>query len=311
MAIVSLLLALAAEWFLPELEKLRRKDFYARYHTFMEARFGERAFWDSPLGLLLVVGIPMILLIILQALLALFLFGLPALLLAVAILFLSLGPGNLFREVRDYLGRAEGDDTSAALELGAEITGSRSDDVQEANADVRDVVLCGANDRLFGVIFWFMVLGPVGALLYRLAVEAHGMGNTRVDDDGAEPEDIASGTLGDMLQQGSFAEAAERLHGILAWVPARLLAVSYALVGSFEDTLVAWRNEVREGGQSLLQSTRAVLLAASRGALRLEPGQSGPRCGTECVRTGILLVQRSLVVWLVLLALLTLAGWMV
>lgn len=307
MAIISVLLALAAEWFVPELERFRRRDWYARYHAWLERHLGARAFWDSPLGLLLVLGVPVVLLIVLQSLLAMVLFGLPVFLLSVAILFLSLGPANLLRQARDYL-QLEEEDVAAAtrLEQATQISASHSDDIEEANADVRDVILAQANDRLFGVLFWFMVLGPAGALFYRMAVEAHALSSDSSvgDDTGGDPEAGA-------LTRGSFAEAAERLHGILAWIPARLLALAYALTGSFEDTLVAWRDEVARNTASLYENTQAVLMAAGRGALRLESGQSGPQCGIDCVRAALRLIERSLVVWVVLLALMTLVGWVV
>ncbi len=310
MAIISVLLVLLAEWGAPELERLRRHDWYARYHAWLEQHLAERAFWDSPLGLLLVLGVPVLLLIVLQSLLALLLFGLPVFLLAVAVLFLSLGPANLLRQARDYLQADEDETVNAAdkLALATEISGSHSEEIEEANADVRDAILGQANDRLFGVLFWFMLLGPAGALLYRMVVEAHA--HTR-SEDGDNGYEAAPATDEAGLTGGSFAAAAERLHGILAWIPARLLALAYALTGSFEDTLVAWRDQLDRAGASLYDNTLAVLTAAGRGALRLEPGQSGPQCGVHCVHSALKLVERSLVVWVVLLALMTLVGWVV
>jgi len=316
MAIVSVLLVLLAEWGAPELERLRRHDWYARYHAWLEQRLAERAFWDSPLGLLLVLGVPVMLLIVLQSLLALVLFGLPVFLLALAVLFLTLGPTNLLRQARDYI-RADEEEAEAQARLtqASEISGSHSEDVEEANADVRDAILGQANDRLFGVLFWFMLLGPAGALLYRLAVEAHAYSapvDTESDyGESSVAEDTTGGGLADSLTRGSFAEAAERLHGILAWIPARLLALAYALTGSFEDTLVAWRDQLDHAGASLYDNTLAVLVAAGRGALRLEPGQAGPQCGIRSVHSALKLVERSLIVWVVLLALMTLVGWVV
>ena len=316
MAIISVLLVLLAEWGAPELERFRRHDWYARYHAWLERQLGERRFWDSPLGLLLVLGVPVVVLIILQSLLALMLFGLPVFLLAVAVLFLSLGPVNLLRQTRDYLQADEDDAESAGrLALATEISGSHSEDLEEANADVRDAVLAQANDRLFGVLFWFMLLGPAGALLYRMTVEAHDrsapVDNESGYEDAPAVDEEAGVSLAETLARGSFAESAERLHGILAWIPARLLVLAYALTGSFEDTLVAWREQLDRAGASLHDNTLGVLLAAGRGALRLEPGQSGPRCSFDCVRSALKLVERSLVVWVVLLALMTLVGWVV
>ena len=180
---------------------------------------------------------------------------------------------------------------------------------------VRQVIehsVLAAHRHVFGVLAWYSVLaafglGPAGAVFYRLSEFVarywkHHSNSLR------QPVSAA-------LQNVSVAA-----WQAVDWLPARITAFGFAVVGSFEDTIDNWRN-VDQGKGS---SNDDVILAATAGAVNLnlravfigDPPQrierrSAARVGQTPelahLRTIVGLVWRSVVMWMLLLALLTLA----
>jgi membrane protein required for beta-lactamase induction len=162
---------------------------------------------------------------------------------------------------------------------------------------IEDAIFIQANNRIFGVVFWFAVAGPAGAWAFRVsdmlrrraAFEAARQGVPRV-----------SGDLGSLLAG---------LHGLLAWVPGRLCALAYALTGSFEDAVGNWKLAVDRAATGLLDRTEDLLARVGRGSL--QPSLADvPAEGLDLatVRGAWRIVSRSLWIWLAALALLVLAG---
>ena len=90
----------------------------------------------------------------------------------------------------------------------------------------------------------------------------------------------------------------------MAWLPARMLALGYALTGHFDGAIQAYRNRSLE--VDLLQSNHEALVTTGMGALRYQ------RLTDEisCIRSARDLVTRSIIIWVAVLALLTLGGWL-
>jgi adenosylcobinamide-phosphate synthase len=163
--------------------------------------------------------------------------------------------------------------------------------------------------NVFGTLFWFLVLpGPAGAVLYRLSV----LLAERWSVDAAAP-------LGHEL--GQFGRPVQRLLFWLDWIPARLTAVTFAIVGDFEDAIYCWRTQAR----TWPSQPAGILLASGAGALGVLLGGTltgptgepefrpelglGERADADAMPSAVGLVWRALLVWLVLLLLLTLAYW--
>jgi len=175
-----------------------------------------------------------------------------------------------------------------------------------------------AHRHVFGVITWFSVLaalglGPVGALVFRLSAMLS-------DDWVASPADEGEdATHCSPALQSVTAHAWHRVN----WVPARLTALSYAVVGNFEYAVDAWRQDA----EHFHDPNDGVVLAATSGAINVRLGGSGlrpslndaadaepvvePTAGRPAemahLRSMVGLVWRAVVMWMVLLALLTLA----
>jgi AmpE protein len=162
------------------------------------------------------------------------LFGFPHLILAVVVLFFSLGPNDIGEEVNEYCSALEdGDDERIDQTARALVENALPDDPLERIRCVEEAVCIQANNRLFAVIFWFVLLGPLGPLgawAYRVTdlVRRRAVFQTGRDESGA--------SLMEPLR-----DAAVAVHGWLAWIPARLTAIGYAVAGHFDAALAAWR----------------------------------------------------------------------
>lgn len=168
--------------------------------------------------------------------------------------------------------------------------------------------LIASHRNVFGVIVWFVLFsavglgGAAGALLYRL-------GQFLRSRWGAEDE----------TELGEFGGFARYAFYVLEWLPIRMTAATFAIVGDFEDTVYCWRTQAA----SWPDSEAGILLASGAGALGVRLGMPIPQGGlpldrpelgvgddadTDFMRSTIGLVWRSVVFWLILLLLLTLAS---
>ncbi len=166
--------------------------------------------------------------------------------------------------------------------------------------------IVSSHRHVFAPLFWFSLLGPAGALLYRLSL---GMAQTW---NPPAPNDAPS----------VFGEFARRAFFVLDWLPARLTAITFTIVGDFEDAVYCWRTQAAHWPDA----TAGILLASGAGALGVRLGsplrgrdggevESRPELGlgddvaVEHLQSAVGLVWRALVVCLLLLALMTLASW--
>lgn len=164
--------------------------------------------------------------------------------------------------------------------------------------------LVASHRCLFGVVFWFVLLpGPSGAVMYRVARElARQWGGRR------DPEGMA------------FGHFAQRAWEAIEWLPVRITASVFSIMGNFEDAIYCWRS------QAVLWPDRssAILIASGSGALGVRLGTPvhesgtvvdrpemglGAEAGVEHMQSTVGLLWRALLVCLFLLALLASAGW--
>jgi len=160
--------------------------------------------------------------------------------------------------------------------------------------------LMRAHYGLFAPIFWFVLLGPAGALLYRMSHSlTRSWGN----------EDVA------------FNRVVHRIFDWLDWLPARFSAISFAVVGDFEDALYCWRTQA----PAWKTEAEGIILASGAGALGVRLGEPLPGGGVleyrpelglgdaadaDYLMSAIGLVWRALVLMLALLLLMTFAKWL-
>jgi adenosylcobinamide-phosphate synthase len=157
-----------------------------------------------------------------------------------------------------------------------------------------------AHRHVFGVLAWYSVLaalgaGPAGAVLYRIAEYVGRYVN--------RPPKPTSTGVSPALQT-----SATRAWFLIDWVPVRLTALGFAFVGSFEEAVDSWRQYAGR----YPDDNDGVVLAATAGAINVqlgEPEQGGEGLVPQAVhlRAFVGLVWRTVVMWMVFLALLSLA----
>lgn len=180
--------------------------------------------------------------------------------------------------------------------------------VEEVARVAIEQALRASHRNVFGVIAWFVIFsllglgGAAGALLYRSGLFlGERWGQAEVDE---------------LVQFGNFSR---RAHYALEWLPVRLTALTFAIVGDFEDTVYCWRTQAA----TWPDAEEGILLSSGAGALGVRLGMPIPQGGlpldrpelgigddadADFMRSTVGLVWRSVVFWLVLLLLLSLAS---
>jgi AmpE protein len=230
------------------------------------------------------------------------LLGFPYLLLGIVVLFFSLGPQDIGEEVDEYCKAIEDGDSERVLETATAIIESDApEDTLERIHKVEEAVCIQANNRLFAVIFWFVLLGPLGAWTYR----ATDLVRRRAVFAASRDEADAGNSV-------RLRDAATLLHGWLAWIPARLTAIGYAAAGNFDTAIGAWRAPSEHAADSPSEYNEHLLARVGTAALALgddDPDEDLVSRGVRGATAANRLVFRLLLIWAVVIAAMTLYGW--
>jgi len=213
------------------------------------------------------------------------------LLFSAAVLLITLGPVNLDRQIEDYLGLTDPETRSAAFKgiTGRHLKGMNQDQLN--GRLMAQSILKLALPRLFGTLFWFLLLGPAGAVGFQLLY-----------------------WLPKILDRLECKEESPRqqirmLRHYADWVPTRLLVLSYGVAGNFERVAYAWKHYMPESSQS---DSEALLVATGTAALdsyqqdkdlKQEPS-------TMVIEDALSLVWRTLSIWILLIAVVSLVFWL-
>jgi adenosylcobinamide-phosphate synthase len=239
----------------------------------------------------------------------------------IVIVYLTLG----FRHYSHYFTSVQvalnsGDDATARSLLAEwtkqDTTGMEAGEISRIAVE-RALVTTHRN--VFGVFFWFLMpLGPACAVMYRVA--------EFLSRAWTEP---------DHMRNEQFGEFAARAFYWIDWIPARLTAVAFAVVGNFEDAIYAWRNFAGRWQDEAI----GIILSAGGGAMGVRlgtPAQAavnvapvdangidvfpveppdvpdvlpGEESTARALQSTVGLVWRALLLWMLLLLLLSLAVW--
>ncbi len=208
----------------------------------------------------------------------------------VLVLVFCLGPRNLTVEASGYLrARAAGDDRLARDIATALLEAEPPADLAGHSDVVAEAVLERAGDYLFCVLFWFAVLGPLGAVLYR-------SGETMA----VRAEADQPGSL--------YAHVALRLKLVMGWIPLHLLALTYAVAGNLDEGISDIQRVWNEAVTHFLDRGNAVLARVGKSALRGIAGDGADE--VEMMHASVELIWRSVIIWLTVIGVITLLGWL-
>ena len=242
------------------------------------------------------VALALVLPVVVCALIAHFIQGrayaLGALVFAILILFYTFGP----RELASDFDAVLKEDDPAARVLAAQNLRSVPDGAPRAftSAELVEAAVMASLRRRFGILFWFFLLGPAGALGYRLAwVTAD------TDDERIDPR---------------TRHAARRFALALDWIPAHLMVLAMALVSNFDAVIGTWRRWHGQPGRSPSDLDPDFLAAVARSGVDADiVAGDGPTTDTRDPIAELAdarrLMLRVLFVWLAVVALIVLAGW--
>ncbi len=302
MKLIALLIGLLIEWLATRLFHLRRLRVLDSAIDFGFRQTERIPNWPTliPVITLAIVMVLPILLVRL-ALGDSILFGLPYVAFAIVVLFFSFGPKDVGEDVDQYCRAIEADDPERIEETSRALAETDiPDDPGERTRLVESSVCIQANNRLFAIVFFFIILGPVGAWAYRVTdlIRRRAVFN-------ALREELPGGS--------PVVEAAETLHGWLAWVPARLTAIGFAMAGSFDGALSAWRASDEEPPPTSHEQSERLLARVGTGALALQDleGESAADRAIRGATAANGLVLRLLFIWAAVIGAMTLYGWSV
>ncbi|MEB0139797.1 MULTISPECIES: CobD/CbiB family protein [unclassified Undibacterium] len=234
----------------------------------------------------------------------------------VIIVYLTLG----FRRYSHYftsiqLALSSGDEDAARRYL-AEWTHSDTSElsVTEISRLAIERALIATHRNVFGVFFWFLMpVGPACAVMYRIA--------EYLARAWTEPEH---------MKNEEFGIYATKVFYWIDWVPARLTAAAFAVVGNFEDAVYSWRNYAERWHDELVgiilsagggalgvrlgePEEKALLLQADASAVDMDSleleSQPGAEASPRALQSAVGLVWRALLLWMLLLLLLSFAVW--
>ncbi len=318
MTLLSIIFVLVLEQ-LKALPEQRIALWQAEYADFIERRLNGGQRRHGVTAWLLGVALPALLVLALQI-------GLDSVhpvlgfVLAVAVLYLTVGLrhfSHFYTDIQMALRMGELDRARRLLAEWRGQSAARLGSTEIARLTIEQGVVA-THRHVFAPLFWFVVIGPAGAILYWLGLAVMERWSVAEKAAGAEAD-----------KANRFAQFAQQAFQALEWLPARLTAVTFAIVGDFEDAVYCWRTQARQWAQAFptpqgADMASGILLSSAAGALGVRlglplPEASGidtrPELGLgddadiEHLQSAIGLVWRALVLCLLLLALLTLASW--
>jgi len=287
MKLIILLIALGLEKFVGVGAMLGRTKWFDGYLSMEKNLLGETGLWKDMTGTALVVApLPVVVFLVYWLLGGLFM-GLLGVLIALAVLLFCLGPEDVFKQAEGFITASEGNDAEAAKQNAEKLLGSApSSDEKQLSRDMTVAMFEKFNSGVFAVIFWFIVLGPFGAVLYRVSSFLSNVASK----EGSE--------------YASFKESAMMLMDVLNWVPVRIFGLCAALVGNFSKSFTYWFEHVIDG----LKESRD--LVKNYGLIALDASTDNPAgAGLEENKAALGMLDRSLIVFLAVVVLFTLGAW--
>jgi AmpE protein len=274
MTFIITFIALVIERFF-DWSHIRQWGFFDRYQKWLGLRLVK---WPAYLVLTLMLLLPVAIVALLNYWLIGVMYGGLKLIFGVVVLVYCLGPKNFWAQTYSCISALHADDPHpefAVIKDAFSLTDTSNP--ESFHRTFTNALFVEANRRVFAVFFWFILVGPAGAVLYRLVDLCRKQGATT-------------------------AYAATNVLAVLDWLPVRLLSLIFALGGHFTKVIKYWQHNVLTPPKM----NDVLLSECGIAALDILEADKLPADGTSEKET-IALLDRAFVIGLVILAILVLA----
>lgn len=279
MTLIIILISLALSRFLPAVVNNQGYDWFQRLTEWLEKHLAAYRIWDSPMGVIIVLAIPLLLVLCIESYLC-DVFSPLSFFFSLFILLVTLNYDGFSDDMEDL------DDVYQSQDREQIQSELNELNLQEGRiSSVLDYIVQRAHTDVFAVLFWFILLGPFGALMFRLA----------------EQLDLSRKEI-----HGKFSSNAQQLYNILTWPTTRLLVLSFAMMGNLNEVMSAWQ---QHGVND--KSNESLLSQGAMASIQFDDEDTVNELLKQ--HNWILalreIIDRSLMLWMVLLALITIGGW--
>jgi len=274
MKLIAILLSLGLEHYLHIGTPLKRFSWFEKYFKLFNSILTGEENWRGAFGLIAMIAPLAIIVGVIYYATCGWLYGIVGLLINFAVLIYCLGPESITAQLDSYF-KASASNNQEEL---AKFTASKT--TEEISRDILDQF----NRQTFAVIFWFIILGPVGAVIYRLSSLAQ-----RYTE--KHPEQYVNLTTASLF-----------FIRVLNWAPVRVLALCFALGGSFVSSFTLFLKTLKRG----ISENLNVLYEIGKASLAKADYSQDP---VEEHKDLLALTDRALIIGLVILALLTVVAW--
>ncbi len=266
--------------FLAKFKRLRNWRWLHQMTAALEKSLGAMSIWNGPVGVIVTALLPLAVLGFIYGFINKPVFGLFGMIVSVLLLIYSMGPIDLMPQLNALLVAITGGNSAEADQQAQAIAGTPGPIAagERAKASAVNALVAG-NERAFGPICWFAVLGWPGAVLFRIVSELRSYKS----------------------QSAGFTEGASLVYSVLNWIPARLSAVAYALSGNASKGLKSFKLLDTLG----LNHNNSVITNVGMAALETT--------GSEADQTSAVtaMLQKAMFVFIGLLVVLQIIAWMI
>lgn len=290
MALLAIIIILLAQRYLAIGITFSRQVWFASYVKRMQSILERTPLWSNVVGII-VIMLPILVIVgLLQWVVGDWFWGIFKFFLDLVVLWLCLDGYQLKHHLNDYLVAINKEEIASqeyGLKFIREVAKAKSSTKSGLAREVTCEIFLRSEERLFGVLFWFVIFGSVGAITYFMVV-----------------------TLRDLATKlnSPFVELllpASKVFGVLDWIPVRVLCLSYALAGHFINAFNYFRRNFSQG----VQQTSEFAINAGFAGLGLEHVDV-IHADAEENQNALSLVDRTVYLWIVIVAIFTLGGWL-
>lgn len=276
MEFIAVVIALLVERYLHIDSYICRFNWFQAYIKQLENALSKTGLFKGVMGLIIIILPILIVVGLVYYLLHSLFWGFTGFILATLILIYCLGPRDFYTRFEAYFVAAVRDDAAAKEKAVEKLLCVVPEDAIDVPRALTKSVFNHFNYEIFTVIFWFLVLGPLAAVLYRIVAEVHRYAHTK------------DSSLESMLSSATWAMQ------IIEWIPLRIMALGFALMGDFQKSFGYWLKNVIGTIKENYQFAQSVGLAA----LGILSDSDGSHDMAE-VKAALRLVDRTLILFIV------------